>query len=79
MPVVMIHTHGAFARDPLYNNLKQRKVDVSADLEYLLSPADIAGKSVEELNEILKKKFTFDNFRWQQENGIRIEEAFRAD
>lgn len=79
LPVVMIHTHGAFARDPLYNNLKQRKVDVSADLEYLLSPEDIAGKSVEELNEILKNKFTFDNFRWQQENGIRIAEAFRAD
>ena len=79
LPVVMIHTHGAFARDPLYNNLRQRKVDVSADLEYLLSPEDIAGKSVEELNEILKNKFTFDNFLWQQENGIRIAEAFRSD
>lgn len=79
VPVVMIRTYGAFARDPLYNNLKLRKVDVSADMEYLLSPGDIAEKSVEELNAILTEKFTFDNFRWQQENNIRIAEAFRAD
>lgn len=79
VPVVMIRTFGAFARDPLYNNLKLRKVDVSADMEYLLSPGDISEKSAEELNEILREKFTFDNFRWQQENGIRIEEEFRAD
>lgn len=79
VPVVLIRTYGAFARDPLYNNLKLRRVDVSADMEYLLSPTDIAEKSVGELNDILKEKFTFDNFRWQQENRIRIAEAFRAD
>jgi 1-acyl-sn-glycerol-3-phosphate acyltransferase len=79
VPVVMIRTYGAFARDPLYNNLKLRKVNVSADMEYLLSPEDIRTKKVEELNEILKNRFTFDNFRWQQENKIRIAEAFRAD
>lgn len=78
-PVVMIRTYGAFSRDPLYNNLKLRKVDVSADLEYLLSPEDIARKSVKELNDILAERFSFDNFRWQQENKIRIAEAFRAD
>lgn len=79
VPVVMIRTYGAFARDPLYNNLKLRRVDVSADMEYLLSPADIKTKSAEELNEILREQFSFDNFRWQQENHIRIAEPFRAD
>lgn len=79
VPVVSIITRGAFARDPLYNNLQLRKVKVSADVTYLLSPEDIAEKSVDELNKILKDVFTFDNFRWQQENGIRISEPFRAD
>lgn len=79
VPVVMIRTYGAFSRDPLYNNLKLRKVDVSADIEYLLSPEDIAGKSAEELNDILRERFGFDNFRWQQENRIRIAETFRAE
>ena len=79
VPVVIIRTYGAFARDPLYNNLKLRKVDVSADMEYLLSSQDIAEKSVSELNTILREKFSFDNFLWQQENKIRIDETFRAD
>ena len=79
VPVVTILTEGAFARDPLYNNLQKRKVKVSAKVKYLLSPEDIAERSVEELNKILKKEFTFDNFRWQQENHVRIPEQFRAD
>lgn len=79
VPVVMIRTHGAFARDPLYNNLQLRKVRVSADVEYLLSPEEIAAKSAQELNDLLQEKFTFDYFRWQQENNIRIKEPFRAD
>lgn len=79
VPVVMIRTHGSFLRDPLYNNLQLRKVDVSAEIEYVLTPDDIAEKSVDELNEILNNLFTFDNFRWQQENKIKIDEPFRAD
>lgn len=79
VPVIMIRTYGAFARDPLYNNLQFRKVDVSATVEYLLSPDDIAAKSAQELNEILNEQFSFDNFRWQQENRVSIDEPFRAD
>ena len=79
VPVVMIRTYGAFARNPLYNNLQVRKVDVSADVKYLLSPEDIQQKSVDELNAILKEEFTFDNWKWQQENKVVINEPFRAD
>ena len=79
VPVVVIRTEGAFSRDPLYNNLQLRKVKVSAVEKYLLSPEEIAEKSADELNECLRREFTFDHFRWQQENQIRITEKFRAD
>ncbi|MCQ2554027.1 MAG: 1-acyl-sn-glycerol-3-phosphate acyltransferase [Clostridia bacterium] len=79
VPVVMVKTYGAFSRDPLYNNLQLRKVKVSCDVTYLLSKEDIEEKSVKELNDILKEQFTFDNFRWQQENDVSITEDFRAD
>lgn len=79
VPVVMIRTYGAFLRDPLYNGLQLRRVDVSADMEYLLSPEEIARKTPGELNELLAEKFSFDHFKWQQENKIRIAEPFRAD
>lgn len=78
-PVVMIKTEGAFLRDPLYNNLQTRNVKVSATMEYLLSPEQIKQMSVEEINDILKRRFTFDGFRYQQEHGIVVDEPFRAD
>ncbi len=79
VPLVMIRTYGAFNRDPLYNNLQIRKVKVSADMKYLLSPEEIEKMSTEELNETIRNEFSFDNFKWQQENEVRIDEPFRAD
>ncbi len=79
VPVVMIRTYGAFTRDPLYNGLQRRKVKVSANMKYLLSPDDIKNMSADELNAIVQKEFTIDNFAWQQENKVRVAEPFRAD
>lgn len=79
LPLVMIKTEGAFSRDPLYNNLQRRKVIVKATMKYLLSPEEAQEMSDEEICSLLQREFSFDNFRWQQENKVRIPEAFRAD
>ena len=79
VPVVMIRTCGAFSRDPLYNGLRLRRVDVSAELRYLLSPQEAEQMSVGEINAVLREQFSFDHFRWQQEHHIRIDESFRAE
>ena len=78
VPVVTVITHGAFARDPLYNGLRLRRVKVSADVKLLLTPDEIKQKSVPELDKMLKNEFTFDNFAWQYENKVEIDEPFRA-
>lgn len=78
-PVVTVMTQGAFTRDPLYNGLQLRRVNVSADISYLLSPEQIKEKTPQELNGILREVFTFDNFRWQSQNRIKVDEPFRAD
>ena len=78
VPVVTVTTHGAFARDPLYNGLRLRRVKVSADVKLLLTPDEIEQKSVPELDKMLKNEFTFDNFAWQYENKVEIDEPFRA-
>ena len=79
IPVVMIETFGAFHRDPLYNRLQLRKVDVSAKMEYLLSPDEINKMSVEDINALIAPHFSFDHYLWQKDNGIKIREDFRAD
>lgn len=79
VPVVGIKTSGAFARDPLYNCLQKRDVKVTAELSCLFRPEELKAKSVPELDAALDEFFSFDNFRWQQENRIEINEPFRAD
>ena len=79
VPVLFIDTKGAFARDPLYNMLQLRKVRVSAHMSCILNRRQIKEKTVEELNEVIKEAFSFDQFAWQFEKKIEIKESFRAD
>ena len=77
--VAMIRTYGAFTRDPLYNNLQKRRVRVSADIELLYTADEVLEKSEEEISSRIHDAFSFDNFRWQAENSIKVNEPFRAD
>ena len=79
VPVVMIQANGAFLRDPLYNGLQKRKVKVSADCRLLLSREELKTKSAEEIEAEVKNAFSFDQFAWQRESGVAINEKFRAD
>ncbi len=79
VPVVTVITEGAFARDPLYNCLQKRKVKVSAKVSVLATAEELKTLTVAELDAKLDEAFSFDNFRWQQENKVVINEKFRAD
>ena len=79
VPVVTVITQGAFTREPLYNCLQKRKVKVRADVTCLYTKEDLKTKTVAELDAGLDAAFGFDNFAWQQENGIVVDEPFRAD
>lgn len=79
VPVVIVSTKGAFHRDPLYNKLKKRGVKVSAVCSLVLERDDIEKKTSDEINELLKPYFTFDHFKWQKDEGVIIDEDFRAE
>lgn len=79
VPVVTVITQGAFHRDPLYNMLQIRDVKVSAHVKCIATPEEIKEKTVEELDALIDEAFSFDNFAYQRDNKIEINEPFRAD
>ena len=80
VPVIMIETFGAFGRNPLYNELQiRRHVPITAKARVLYTREEIREKSVRELSEGVEAAFGFDHFRWQQEQGLHIDQPFRAD
>lgn len=78
-PVVNITTQGAFSYDPLYNKLQKRRVKVSAKMKCLFTREDIKKTSVAQLDAAIADAFSFDAFKWQRENNVKIAEPFRAD
>lgn len=79
VPVVTIITDGAYLYDPLYNELKKRKVKTSAKVKLLLSAKDIESKTADEIQSMVETDFAFDNFKSQYEKGVLITEPTRAD
>ncbi len=80
VPVIMIETFGLFARNPLYNELQiRRDMKVSARAYVLFTQEQIRERTVRELSDGVDAAFGFDHFRWQKENGVEINQNFRAD
>lgn len=77
--VVTIITNGAFLIQPLYNELKKRNVSISANIKILIKKEDIPNLTDQDIYDILDNEFSFDNFKIQQEQKIKICEITRAE
>ena len=80
VPVVIIETNGLFARNPLYNELQIRKnAKIGATMRLLYTQEEVRTKTVQELSDGVDQAFTFDHFAWQKEQGLELDQPFRAD
>lgn len=79
VPVVAVVHHGNHLYAPFWNFRKKRKVPLHTTLKLILTPEQIAKMSVEEINTLLKKELSYDDYRYQKEQGIRITEPYRAE
>ena len=78
MPVVTLICHGNHLSQPVWN-LKKRKVHTSADMTQIITKEQIESLSIDEINEITKQAFVYDDYQYQLDNQIHIREAFRAE
>ena len=66
-------------RTPFWNFRKVRKVPLYTTLTQILTAEDVERMSVDEINEAVTKALQYDEYRWQKEQGIVIDEPFRAE
>ena len=79
VPVVVALHHGNYLHSPFWNFRKKRKVPLYTTFTKIWDPEDLEKLSVEEINEGLKKALTYDDYKYQKENGILITEPYRAE
>ena len=79
VPVVTIICHGHHINHPFWNTRHERGVKhTSATMKLLFTKDDVNTLSTTEINDRLVREFQYDDFRWQRENGIRVDCRDRA-
>ena len=79
VPVVTVVHHGNYLHSPFWNFRKKRKVPMYTTFTKIWDPEDLEKLSVEEINEGLKKALSYDDYKYQKDNGILITEPYRAE
>lgn len=79
VPVVVTLHRGNHLDSPFWNFRKKRKVPLHTTLTQILTTEDIERMSVDEINAAVRKALTYDDYKYQKENGILITEPYRAE
>ena len=79
VPVVCVVHHGNHLHTPFWNYRKKRKVPLYTTITQVLTAEQVKTMSVDEINEAVRKALTYDEYKYQKENGILITEPYRAE
>ena len=79
VPVVAVVHHGNHLHSPFWDFRKKRRVPMHTTMTQILTAEQIRNMSVEEINTALKEGLSYDDYKYQKDNGIRIREEYRAE
>jgi hypothetical protein len=78
VPVVVLNMHGNYLYQPIWNDLRKRKVDLVADMTQIITKEETNVLSVQEINDRINDAFYYDEWRYQRDNHIKIDDEHRA-
>lgn len=79
VPVVVILHHGNYLHTPFWNYRKKRKAPLYTTMTQILTAEQVKEMSVDEINDAIREAMAYDEYRWQKEQGIAIDEPYRAE
>ena len=79
VPVVTVIHHGNHLHTPFWNWRDKRKVPFYTVVKQILTPEQIKNMSVEEINEVIQKEMEYNEYDYQKENNILINNKDRAE
>ena len=79
VPVVVLLHHGNYLHTPFWNYRKPRKVPLYTTMTKVLSAEDVERMSTPEIQALLEQSLSYDEYRWQKVQGLRITEPHRAE
>lgn len=79
VPVVVAIHHGNYLHSPFWNFRKKRKCPLHTTFTQILTANEIKEFSVDQINKKLKEAFVYNDYQYQLDNNIKINEPFRAE
>ena len=79
VPVVAVVHRGNYLHSPFWDFRRKRKVPLHTTLTKILTPEEIEAMSVDEINDRIREALTYDEYKYQKEQGILIKESYRAE
>lgn len=79
VPIVSLVINGHHVSAPFWNRKRRIIPKTEAVMTKIIDKEELKTLSVEEINKIINDSLVYDDFKWQKENGIIIDEPFRAE
>ena len=78
VPVVVLNMKGNYLLSPIWNLEKRNNVKLSATMTQVLTKEQILQSSPEEILSVVEEHLYYDEYAWQEEQGIKITNMNRA-
>ena len=78
VPVVVLKIQGNFITCPQWNKIN-KKTHVEAQMVQIISREECKDISLDEIASRIREHFTYDDYKWQLENKIKIDHPKRAE
>lgn len=78
VPVVVINMKGNYLLSPIWNLERRKNVKLSTTLSQVLTKEQVQSLSPEEILSIVEEHLFYDEYAWQEEQGIKITNKNRA-
>ncbi len=79
VPIVAVVHRGNYLHAPFWNVRNKRKVPLHTTMTQILTAEEAATLSVDEINRRIREALTYDDYKYQKDNGILITEPYRAE
>lgn len=78
VPCVMLKIHGNFVTNPQWNKTN-KKTYVEAEMYPIVSAEESSSLSADEIFARIEKAFEYDDYKWQYDNKLKIDDNGRTD
>ena len=79
VPVVTVNMQGNYLLSPIWNLKERKAARLHADVSCVINADQAKDMSIKEIHKVLAESLDYDEYKYQRDNNIVIDDDFRAE